>query len=99
MNGLKTAILLAALGGVLILIGGMAGGQNGVLIAFGLAVALNITSYWFSDRIVLKMHHATEVGQDHPLYRVTQRLSQKAGLPMPKVYIIPNPSPNAFATG
>ncbi len=96
---MKTAVLLAALAGLLIVIGGAVGGQGGVMIAFLFAVAINVTSYWFSDKIVLRMHRATEVGQDHPLYRVTQRLAQKAGLPMPKVYIIPNPSPNAFATG
>ena len=99
MNGLKTAVLLATLGAVLIAIGGMFGGQNGAMLAFVFALLMNGVSYWFSDRIVLRMHHATEVGQDHPLYRVTHRLAQKAGLPMPKVYIIPNPSPNAFATG
>jgi heat shock protein HtpX len=99
MNGLKTAILLAALGGLLIVIGGAFGGQSGVLLAFVFAVVMNVGAYWFSDRIVLRMHRATEVGQDHQLYRVTQRLSQKAGLPMPRVYIIPDMSPNAFATG
>jgi heat shock protein HtpX len=60
---------------------------------------MNAGAYWFSDRVVLRMHHATEVGQDHPLYRVTQRLAQKSGLPMPRVYVIPQMSPNAFATG
>jgi heat shock protein HtpX len=99
MNGLKTAVLLATLGALLIAIGGVVGGQNGALMAFVFAIVMNGVSYWFSDRIVLRMHHATEVGQDHPLYRVTHRLAQKAGLPMPKVYVIPNPSPNAFATG
>jgi heat shock protein HtpX len=96
---MKTAILLAAMAALLIFIGGAFGGETGVLIAFVVAVALNATSYWFSDRIVLRMHRATEVGEDHVLYRVTRRLAQKAGLPMPKVYVIPNDSPNAFATG
>ena len=60
---------------------------------------MNVGSYWFSDKIVLRMYRAQEVGPDHPLYRMTARLAQKAGLPMPKVYVIPDPSPNAFATG
>jgi heat shock protein HtpX len=96
---MKTALLLASLATLLILIGGAVGGQGGVIIAFFVAVAINATSYWFSDKIVLKMHNATEVGEDHVLFRVTRRLAQKAGLPMPRVYVIPNPSPNAFATG
>ena len=64
-----------------------------------MAAVMNIASYWFSDKIVLRMYGATEVGPDHPLYRVTARLAQKAGLPMPRVYVIPQASPNAFATG
>src|SRR6187455_1250572 len=96
---MKTALLLASLAALLMLIGGAFGGQGGVVIAFIIAVAINATSYWFSDKIVLKMHNATEVGEEHVLFRVTRRLAQKAGLPMPRVYVIPNPSPNAFATG
>jgi len=96
---LKTAVLLAVMGGLLIAIGGAFGGRSGVMLMFIFAVVMNFGTYWFSDKIVLRMHKATEVGQDHPLYRMTHRLSQRAGLPMPKVYIIPNPSPNAFATG
>src|SRR6186713_1277843 len=99
MNGMKTAVLLAALAGLLILIGGAIGGQSGMLIAFIFAVVINFTSYWFSDSIVLKMHRATEVGEEHVLFRVTRRLAQKANLPMPRVYVIPQPAPNAFATG
>lgn len=98
-SGLKTAVLLGALSGLLLLIGGAFGGQGGLLIAFMIAIGLNVVSYWFSDKIVLRMYRATEVGQDHPLYRITARLAQKAGLPMPKVYTIPQDSPNAFATG
>ena len=60
---------------------------------------MNVGSYWFSDKIVLRMYSATEVGQDHKLYRITARLAQRAGLPMPRVYVIPDASPNAFATG
>jgi heat shock protein HtpX len=98
-NGLKTALLLGALSGMLLLIGDFLGGQQGLLIAFAFAALMNLGSYWFSDKIVLRMYHAQEVGSSHPLYQMTQRLAQKAGLPMPKVYIIPDSSPNAFATG
>ena len=96
---LKTALLLGALSAILILGGRLIGGQSGLIIAFGLAVVMNVGSYWFSDKIVLRMYRAQEVGQDHPLYRMTARLAQKASLPMPKVYVIPDQSPNAFATG
>ena len=60
---------------------------------------MNLGSYWFSDKIVLRMYRAQEVGPEHPLYQITERLARRASLPMPKVYIIPDPSPNAFATG
>ena len=96
---LKTAILLGALTALFILIGGAAGGQTGMIIAFVIAVAMNVGSYWFADKIVLRMYRAQEVGQDHILYQITRRLSQRAGLPMPRVYMIPEASPNAFATG
>ena len=96
---LKTAILLGALTALLLILGGAFGGQTGLYFAFIVAIVMNVGSYWFSDKLVLRMYSATEVGQDHPLYRITARLSQKAGLPMPRVYVIPQPSPNAFATG
>src|SRR5262245_30079490 len=95
----KTAVLLAFLSGVLLLIGQAFGGQQGLMIAFVFAVVMNFGSYWFSDRIVLGMYRAQPVGPDHPVYRVTQRLAMKTQIPMPKVYVIPSPSPNAFATG
>ncbi len=98
-NGLKTALLLGAMSGLLLLIGDLLGGVNGMMMAFVLAVVMNFGSYWFSDKIVLRMYHAREVGPEHPLYQMTARLAQRASLPMPKVYIIPDPSPNAFATG
>ncbi|HEX5071429.1 MAG TPA: zinc metalloprotease HtpX [Vicinamibacterales bacterium] len=98
MNGLKTAALLGALAALFMLVGS-AFGESGLLFAFIFAVVTNGVAYWFSDRIVLRMHNAQEVNSDHVLYRMTQRLTQKAGLPMPRVYIIPSPSPNAFATG
>jgi heat shock protein HtpX len=98
-NGLKTAVLLGLLSGMLLVIGDLAGGSNGLVIAFLFAAIMNLGSYWFSDKIVLRMYRAQEVGASHPLYRITERLTRQAGLPMPKVYVIPDPSPNAFATG
>ena len=98
-NGLKTALLLGALSGLLLLIGDLLGGANGLMMAFVFAVVMNFGSYWFSDKIVLRMYHAQQVGPEHPLHQLTARLAQRAGLPMPKVYIIPDASPNAFATG
>src|SRR5919106_6112886 len=98
-NGLKTAVLLAALSGLLLLIGDYFGGQGGLMLAFGLALLMNLGSYWFSDKIVLRMYSAQEVGPSHPLYQMTERLARQANLPMPKVYVIPDASPNAFATG
>ena len=98
-NGLKTALLLGALSGMLLLLGDYLGGQQGLVLAFAFAALMNLGSYWFSDKIVLRMYHAQEVSPSHPLYQMTQRLAQKAGLPMPKVYVIPDSSPNAFATG
>jgi heat shock protein HtpX len=98
-NGLKTALLLGLLSGLLLLIGELAGGANGLVIAFVLAAVMNFVSYWYSDKMVLRMYHAQEVGPGHPLYQITERLARQGGLPMPKVYIIPDSSPNAFATG
>jgi heat shock protein HtpX len=98
-NGLKTALLLGLMSGLLLFIGDALGGSNGLVTAFGIACVVNFVSYWFSDKIVLRMYRAQPVGPDHPLYRVTERLAQRAGLPMPKVYVIPDMSPNAFATG
>jgi heat shock protein HtpX len=98
-NTFKTALLLGLMSGVLLLLGDYLGGSGGLMIAFGFAVLMNFASYWFSDKIVLTMYRAKPVGPDHPLYQTTSRLAQRAGLPMPKVYIIPDQSPNAFATG
>jgi heat shock protein HtpX len=101
MNQVKTLILLAGLAGLLVVIGGVIGGRNGALIALGIAAVMNFASYWFSDKIVLRMYHAQEVteAQAPELYRLVGQLAQQAGLPMPKVYIVPDQSPNAFATG
>jgi heat shock protein HtpX len=100
-NVLKTAVLLAALTSLVVLIGGAIGGQQGMVIAFILAIAMNFGSYWFSDRIVLAMYRAQpiEESQAPDLYRVVRRLTSKAGIPMPRVYLIPSDTPNAFATG
>lgn len=100
-NTLKTGLLLAVLTAIFLLIGDAVGGQNGMVMAFGLAVLMNFGAYWFSDKIVLRMYGAREVTEaDAPqLHGVVRRLSLAAGLPMPKVYIIPTDSPNAFATG
>ncbi len=101
LNTLKSLILLVALSAVLIWIGGAIGGKQGLLIAFGIAMVMNFASYWWSDKIVLSMYRAKEVKyEDAPeLYSDVQDLAQRAGLPMPKVYITPEDQPNAFATG
>jgi heat shock protein HtpX len=98
-NGLKTALLLGLLSGLLLLIGDLLGGAQGLMFAFVIAAVMNLGSYWFSDKIVLRMYRAQEVGAEHPLHQMTERLARQGGLPMPKVYIIPDSSPNAFATG
>ena len=98
-NGMKTALLLGALSGLLMLLGEILGGQQGLVVAFGFAVLMNAASYWFSDRIVLRMYKAQEVGPEHPLHRIVSRLARQANLPEPRVYVIPSASPNAFATG
>ena len=98
-NTVKTTLLLGLLSGVLMAIGQMLGGGGGLVIAFGFAVIMNFGSYWFSDKIVLRMYNAQPVGPEHRLYQTVARLAQRADLPMPKVYVIPDPSPNAFATG
>src|SRR5215813_9274796 len=98
-NTVKTALLLGALSALLMFIGAVLGGQQGMVIGFLFAVATNFGSYWFSDKIVLRMYRATEVGPDHRLTQIVAQLAAKAGLPQPRCYIIPDPSPNAFATG
>jgi|SRR5215470_15750575 len=98
-NTIKTALLLGALSALLLLIGQALGGAQGMFIGFLIAVVTNFGSYWFSDKIVLRMYRATEVGPDHRLAQIVTRLAAKAGLPQPRCYVIPDPSPNAFATG
>jgi len=101
MNGFRTTILLALLTALVVWIGHMFGGPNGAVIALLIAGAMNFFSYWFSDKIVLKMYGAQEItGNDDPeLYSLVQDLAGRAGLPMPRVYLIPEETPNAFATG
>lgn len=98
MNILKTAILLAGLTALFGWAGWAIAGQSGMVIALAIAAAMNVGSYWFSDKIVLKMYGAQPVDRG-PLYNMTLRLAQRANIPMPRVYIIDNPQPNAFATG
>ena len=98
-NVLKTAFLLGALSALLLVIGELLGGAQGLLVGFMFALVTNFVSYWFSDKIVLKMYGAKEVGPEHPLYRIVSRLAARAGLPQPRCYVIPQASPNAFATG
>ena len=100
-NLIKTGVLLAALTSLVVLIGGAVGGQQGMLIAFIFAIAMNFGSYWFSDRIVLSMYGAQpiEEAQAPDLYRIVRRLATKAGIPLPRVYVIRGDTPNAFATG
>lgn len=100
-NQLKTTLLLALLTVLLVSMGAALGGKSGMMIAFVMAAVMNFGSYWFSDKIVLKMYKARPIERnDNPqFYGMVERLAQRANLPMPKVYIIPDQSPNAFATG
>lgn len=100
-NMIKTTLLLGALTGLLLFFGRIFGGQTGMIIAFVFAVIMNFGSYWFSDKIVLALYRAKPVGEsdDPELYSIVRNLATRAGLPMPRVYRIPQPTPNAFATG
>jgi heat shock protein HtpX len=101
MNALKTAALMAMMTILLVVIGRAVGGQQGMIIAFALAVVLNIGSYWFSDKIVLARYRGHEVTEAEAprLHHIVRELTLRAGLPMPRVYIVPTRTPNAFATG
>ncbi|GHC73866.1 zinc metalloprotease HtpX [Limoniibacter endophyticus] len=101
MNMMRTAMLLAVMTALFMGIGAMIGGTSGMMIAFVIAAGMNLFSYWNSDKMVLRMHHAVEVDQrSHPdYYNMVAQLARNAGLPMPRVYLIDNPQPNAFATG
>ena len=100
-NIFKTALLLGVLTILLVLIGGAIGGQQGMVVAFVLALGMNFFSYWFSDRMVLAMYRAKpiEESQAPALYRIVRTLATRGGIPMPRVYLIPTETPNAFATG
>ncbi|GAB4393690.1 MAG: zinc metalloprotease HtpX [Gammaproteobacteria bacterium] len=100
MNALKTTMLLAALTALLLVIGNVLGGRGGMMLAFILAAGMNIGAYWYSDKLVLRWYRAQEVGPNAGiLYDITAQLAQRANLPMPKVYLIEDDAPNAFATG
>lgn len=101
MNRLKTYLLLAALTSLLVLAGQAIGGRSGLLLALGFAVIMNAGSYWFSDSIVLRMHGAVEIdpARSPRIHAMVKRLAERAEVPMPRVYLIPDSSPNAFATG
>jgi heat shock protein HtpX len=100
-NVFKTGLLLAVLTAMLVMIGGAMGGRQGMLVAFVLAVVMNVASYWFSDKIVLAMYGAQPIEEAAApgLYAIVRRLTTRAGIPMPPVYLIPSDTPNAFATG
>ena len=100
-NVFKTGLLLAVLTAMLVLIGGAMGGRQGMLVAFFLAVVMNFVSYWFSDKMVLAAYGALPIEEASAprLYAIVHRLATRAGIPMPRVYMIPSETPNAFATG
>jgi heat shock protein HtpX len=101
MNMLKTGILMMLMSAIFVFAGGALGGQTGIVIAVVFAVVANFGAYWFSDKLVLAAYRAAPIERNQAprLFEMVERLSAKAGLPMPKFYIIPNPQPNAFATG
>ena len=101
MNTFKSTLLLVTLMLVLLAVGERFGGQNGLILAFVISVAMNFTAYFFSDKIALKMYRAQPVTREQlpRAYEVVERLAAKDGIPVPKIYVIPTESPNAFATG
>jgi len=101
MNTLKTAVLMALLGGIMVAIGGGIGGQSGATIMLVIAVGMNFFTYWFSDSMVLNSYNAREIqrGDSPELYGMVEKLAEKADLPMPRLYVIDSGEPNAFATG
>ncbi|HKQ97477.1 MAG TPA: zinc metalloprotease HtpX [Candidatus Polarisedimenticolia bacterium] len=101
MNTVKTAFFLGLLSALILVIGGALGGRQGMIIALVFAAGMNFFSYWFSDKLVLAMHGAKPVsrGEAPQLYEILERLTGRTGVPMPKVYILPEEAPNAFATG
>ena len=101
MNMIRTAMLLAFMTALFMGVGYLIGGSGGMMIAFVIAAGMNLFSYWNADKMVLRMHHAVEVDERNApeYYGIVRELAARAGLPMPKVYLIQNPQPNAFATG
>jgi heat shock protein HtpX len=100
-NNVKTVVLLAGLTALMVLLGKAIGGQSGMMIGFIIALGMNFFSYWFSDKLILRMYGAQEVepSQAPELHQIVEELSREAGIPKPKVYVVPTESPNAFATG
>jgi heat shock protein HtpX len=100
-NMVKTTVFLALLTGLFVAVGGLVGGRSGMVMAFVFALIMNFVSYWFSDKIVLKMYGAQPIGEAEApaVHRIVRNLATKAGIPMPKLYLIPSEAPNAFATG
>jgi heat shock protein HtpX len=101
LNTLKVTVLLAGLTGLFVMMGNAIGGTGGMILAFGFATLMNVGAYWFSDKLALKMARAQEVapGEAPELHEMVERLSERAGIPKPKLYVVHDPSPNAFATG
>src|SRR2546428_128392 len=101
MNALKTAFFLGLLSALIVALGGAFAGRRGMIVALGFAAVMNFFSYWFSDRLVLAMHRAQPVSREQApqLFEILERLTARTGLPMPRVYVLPEDAPNAFATG
>ena len=101
MNTMRTGLLLAAMTGLFLAVGYLLGREQGMIIAFVVAIGMNVFAYWNADKMVLRMHGARQVdGQSAPeFYGLIEELARRANLPMPKVYVMNNPQPNAFATG
>ncbi len=100
-NSVKTVFLIVFMTGIFIVVGSAIGGRSGIILALGLSLAMNLIMYWFSDKIVLSMHRAQPIGPGHSsgVFEIVRDLAERDGLPMPRVYIIPQVVPNAFATG
>lgn len=98
---IKTVLLLALLSGIIIVLGGLLGGRTGVIFAFGLALLMNVGSYWYSDKIVLSMYRARELAPEEApyLHKIVEELAVNAGIPKPRICVVPEEAPNAFATG
>ncbi len=98
---IKTVLLLGLLSGIIIVLGGLLGGRTGIVIAFGMALLMNVGSYWYSDKIVLSMYRARELAPEEApyLHKIVEELSYNAGIPKPRVCVVPEEAPNAFATG